>query len=427
AFDVQSLTEDYDIGFRLKQKGMKCIFARYSITDPQLALKSTWVPGMDRRFSQVICVREHFPRTWQHAIRQKSRWITGIVFQGTRNLGWSSKGMLNYFLWRDRRGLIAYLLSFLVNLLFLVLITMWLITTLSPNAWRFPSILEGSQLLVVLLFLNGLMLLNRLFQRFWFVTRFYGIFEGLLSAPRMMWSNFVNFFANLRALKQVMEMGDSRRVAWDKTTHEFPALAGPQRTPLGQRLKEKGLITEERLQSALTSPVRRRLGRELLLRELITSTQLVETLAEELGEEWAPLNPFTLDAKLIAALPRKLALRYAVLPVAVDGDTLVLASEQQISQVSLGAISRHLKRPVRGRLAPQGRVTLGLRHWYGGRHQSEETRAIVDALRQRNGDEALMERLCGHVVMFGSLLQVRGMVPPSLFNQALIDFDPEQD
>ncbi|MDN6858008.1 cyclic di-3',5'-guanylate-activated glycosyltransferase NrfB [Pseudomonas sp. CAN2814] len=427
AFDVQSLTEDYDIGFRLKQKGMKCIFARYSITDPQLALKSEWVLGMDRRFSQVICVREHFPRTWQHAIRQKSRWITGIVFQGTRNLGWSSKTMLNYFLWRDRRGLIAYLLSFLVNLLFLVLITMWLITTLSPNAWRFPSILEGSQLLVVLLFLNGLMLLNRLFQRFWFVTRFYGVFEGLLSAPRMMWSNFVNFFANLRALKQVMEMGDSRRVAWDKTTHEFPALAGPQRAPLGQRLIEQGLINEEQLQSALTSPVRRRLGRELLLRGLINSTQLVSTLAEELGEKWAPLNPFTLDPKLIEALPRKLALRYAVLPVAIEGDTLVLAGEQQFSQVSLGAISRHLKRPVRSQLAPQGRVTLGLRYWYGGRHQSEETRTILDVLKQHQGDEALMEAVCSHLVLFGTLLQVRGMVPPSLFNQALIDFDPEQD
>lgn len=427
AFDVQSLTEDYDIGFRLKQKGMKCIFARYSVNDPQLALKNEWVVGMDRRFSQVICVREHFPRTWQHAIRQKSRWITGIVFQGTRNLGWSRKGMLNYFLWRDRRGLIAYLLSFLVNLLFLVLITMWLITTLSPNAWRFPSILEGSQVLVVLLYLNGFMLLNRLFQRFWFVTRFYGIFEGLLSAPRMMWSNFVNFFANLRALRQVMEMGDSRRVAWDKTTHEFPALAGPQRTPLGHRLVEKGLISEEQLQSALTNPVRRRLGRELLLRGLISSTQLVETLAEELGEEWAPLNPFTLDPKLIQALPRKLALRYAVLPVAVTGDTLVLTSEQQISQVSLGAISRHLKRPVRGLLAPQGRVTLGLRYWHGGRHQSEETRAILDVLKQHQGDEALMESICSHLVLFGTLLQVRGMVPPSLFNQALIDFDPEQD
>ncbi len=132
-------------------------------------------------------------------------------------------------------------------------------------------------------------------------------------------------------------------------------------------------------------------------------------------------------AVVTSKMPRKLALRYAVLPVAIDGNTLVLASEQQISQVSIGAISRQLKRPVRGRLAPQGRVTLGLRHWYGGRHQTEETRAIIDVLRQRQGDEALMERLSGHVVMFGSLLQVRGMVPPSLFNQALIDFDPEQD
>ncbi|NOS50631.1 glycosyltransferase, partial [Acinetobacter baumannii] len=64
AFDVQSLTEDYDIGFRLKQKGMKCIFARYSITDPALTLKQEWRPGMSREFSQVICVREHFPRDW---------------------------------------------------------------------------------------------------------------------------------------------------------------------------------------------------------------------------------------------------------------------------------------------------------------------------------------------------------------------------
>src|SRR5690606_30871620 len=92
AFDVQSLTEDYDIGFRLKQKGMKCIVARYSITDPALALEQPWRPGMSREFAQVICVREHFPRDWQHAIRQKSRWIVGIVFQGTSNLGWSRKG-----------------------------------------------------------------------------------------------------------------------------------------------------------------------------------------------------------------------------------------------------------------------------------------------------------------------------------------------
>ncbi|MBX8621171.1 cyclic di-3',5'-guanylate-activated glycosyltransferase NfrB [Pseudomonas glycinae] len=426
AFDVQSLTEDYDIGFRLKQKGMKCIFARYSVSDPKLALEQPWVFGMNREFSQVICVREHFPRDLQHAIRQKSRWIVGIVFQGTKNLGWSRKGLLNYFLWRDRRGLIAYLLSFLVNLLFLVLLAMWAVTIISPDSWRYPSILADSSLLSVLLWLNGLMLLNRLFQRGWFVTRYYGLVEGLLSAPRMMWSNFVNFFANLRALRQVMEMGDSRRVAWDKTTHEFPALTKAQRTPLGHRLVEKGLLTEEQLEAAITSPVRRRLGRELLLREYIDSTQLVQTLSEQLDLEWAPLNPFKLDKHLIDAVPRRVASHYGILPVAEEGDTLILASEGPVSQVSLGAISRQLKRPVRSRLAPQGRVTLGIRYWYASPRQSEEVRHMLEVLERHQDDEALLERVSRHQVLLGNLLQVRGMVPPTLFNQALIDFDAEK-
>lgn len=117
---------------------------------------------------------------------------------------------------------------------------------------------------------------------------------------------------------------------------------------------DKGLISEEQLEQAITSPVRRRLGRELLLRGWLTSEQLVETLAEQLDLPWAPLNPFKIAPALIAKLPRKLATHYGVLPVDEDGDTLVLASESPVSQVSLGVISRQLKRPVRTRLAPQG-------------------------------------------------------------------------
>lgn len=425
AFDVQSLTEDYDIGFRLKQKGMKCIFARYSVTDPKLALEHPWAFGMDCVFSQVICVREHFPRDFQQAIRQKSRWIVGIVFQGTKNLGWSPTGVLNYFLWRDRRGMIAYLLTFLVSLLCIVLLAMWLMTVIAPTAWHYPSILSTSPVLAMLLWLNGFMLINRLFQRGWFVTRYYGLVEGLLSTPRTIWSNFINFFANVRALRQVMEMGDSRRVAWDKTTHEFPALTKTQRTPLGHRLVEKGLLTEEELEAAITSPIRRRLGHELLLREHINSTQLVETLAEQLNLEWAPLNPFKLDKHLIDAVPRKIASHYGVLPVAEEGNTLVLASEGPVSQVSLGAISRQLKRPVRCRLAPQGRVTLGIRYWYASPRQNKEVHHMLEVLERHQDDEALLERVSHHQVLLGNLLQVRGMVPPSLFNQALIDFDAE--
>ena len=42
-----------------------------------------------------------------------------------------------------------------------------------------------------------------------------------------------------------------------------------KRQPLGQRLVEQGLISEEQLSAALTNPVRRRLGRQLLLDGLL--------------------------------------------------------------------------------------------------------------------------------------------------------------
>ncbi|MGH8484268.1 MAG: glycosyl transferase family protein, partial [Pseudomonas sp.] len=203
------------------------------------------------------------------------------------------------------------------------------------------------------------------------------------------------------------------------------ALTAPMRTPLGQRLVDKGLISEEQLHDAITNPLRRRLGRELLLRVALTSEQLVQALAEQLDLPWAPLNPFKIDPQLIAKMPRSLAVHYGVLPVEEQGETLILASETPVSQVSLGVISRQLKRPVNYRLAPQGRVTLGLRYNYPSPWQKDETRQMLVVLKRHQDDADLLERVSRHQIMLGTLLQVRGMVPPTLFNQALIDFNPE--
>jgi adsorption protein B len=51
---------------------------------------------------------------------------------------------------------------------------------------------------------------------------------------------------------------------------------------------------------------------------------------------------------------------------------------------------------------------------------------MLEVLEQHQDDEDLLERVSHHQVLLGNLLQVRGMVPPSLFNQALIDFDAER-
>ncbi|MDX5364721.1 MAG: phage adsorption protein NrfB [Pseudazoarcus pumilus] len=424
AFDVQSLTEDYEIGMRLSEKGMTGIFARYLVRDPRYAITREHSFGASPRGGNVICVREHFPRNFQQAVRQKSRWIIGIVFQGISRMGWSDRPLMNYFLWRDRRGGLTNLIGLMVNIVLFVVLAMWAATALFVDGWRFASLLEGDTVLQTLLIINGFLLLNRLFQRFYFVTEYYGLGQGLLSAPRMLWSNVVNFFANLRAIRQVLREGDPRRVAWDKTDHEFPTIGRPRQMPIGRRLIALGAITESQLEEVLVATGGRRFGREMLARGWIHSHQLAQVLAEQAGLEWQPLDPFALDAGMIRAFPRRLALRYCVVPVAETGKTLVLASERALTQVSIGAISRQLKRPVMCRIAPQGRVTVGLRYWYA-RSQNEDPRAGFERLEALRGDDAALERYFRHQVLLGDLVQELGMLPATLFAQAMFDYDPE--
>lgn len=125
AFDVQSLTEDYDIGFRLKEKGMEEIFVRFPvIREARSTPNQRWRFGMYERDTNVICVREYFPDTFQTAVRQKSRWIIGIVYQGFKTHKWSSNWKLNYFLWRDRKGALTNFLSFTASLILLQLLAL---------------------------------------------------------------------------------------------------------------------------------------------------------------------------------------------------------------------------------------------------------------------------------------------------------------
>lgn len=153
AFDVQSLTEDYDIGFRLKEKGMTEIFVRFPVVDEAKEREQRKFL-QHARTSNMICVREYFPDTFSTAVRQKSRWIIGIVFQGFKTHKWTSSLTLNYFLWRDRKGAISNFVSFLAMLVMIQLLLLLAYESLWPDAWHFLSIFSGSAWLMTLLWLK---------------------------------------------------------------------------------------------------------------------------------------------------------------------------------------------------------------------------------------------------------------------------------
>ncbi|QCT20388.1 phage adsorption protein NrfB [Jejubacter calystegiae] len=425
AFDVQSLTEDYDIGFRLKAKGMKEIFVRFPVVREEDSQPRRFLQS--RRTSNVICVREYFPDTFTTAMRQKSRWIIGIVFQGFKIHKWSSSWTLNYFLWRDRKGLISNFISFIAMIIMLQLLLLLAYQRLVPDAWQFLSIFWGSAWLVTLLWINAILMTNRILQRIIFVTIYYGLGQGLLSVPRLLWGNLINFMANWRALVQVLQHGDPRRVAWDKTTHDFPSVTGQNRAlrPLGQILIEQGVLTEQQLEDSLLNRIPGlRLGGTLVKRRLVTPSQLARALAEQNQVPWEETDTRTLSESLIAQVPARVALRYAVLLLRMEGDTLTLASENGIDPVSLAALARKLDKKIDYVIVPRGCVVTGLRYWYlSGRKNREHDMldsAVAHGWLTPAQSEQIWQQYQADQFLFAEILTGLGEINSAAMNALLL-------
>jgi len=435
AFDGQSLTEDYDIGFRLKKKGMSEIFVRFPVVRDsaaeQVGVKR--VLGKSQRESSMICVREYFPDTVGAAIRQKSRWIIGIVYQGFKTHKWTGDWTLNYFLWRDRKGGISNFISFVATLVFLQLVALLAYQLVWPDAYRFLSIFEGDVWLITLLWINFWLMCNRIVQRIFFVTGYYGLAQGLMSVPRLFWGNFINFMANWRAICQIIEQGDPHRVAWDKTTHDFPSIGGENRArrPLGYILVEQGAITEAQLASALTHKAYGlKFGSWLVHEGIISAGQLAAAVAEQSNVECEHVDAYAIAPSLIQMVPGEIGLHYAVLPVREEGASLVVASESDLDPVSLAALARKLGRPVRYVIAPKGQVTVGLRRWYA-RIRSEDPRSLLDdavgaGLIKRERADSVWDYYVSHQVMFAEILMSRGHIDSAALKAILLQFERAQ-
>ena len=299
--------------------------------------------------------------------------------------------------------------------------------SLWPNAWHFLSIFSGSAWLMTLLWLNFGLMVNRIVQRVIFVTGYYGLTQGLLSVLRLFWGNLINFMANWRALKQVLQHGDPRRVAWDKTTHDFPSVTGDTRSlrPLGQILLENQVITEEQLDTALRNRVEGlRLGGSMLMQGLISAEQLAQALAEQNGVAWESIDAWQIPSSLIAEMPASVALHYAVLPLRLENDELIVGSEDGIDPVSLAALTRKVGRKVRYVIVLRGQIVTGLRHWYARRRGHDPRAMLYNAVQhqwlteQQAGE--IWRQYVPHQFLFAEILTTLGHINRSAINVLLL-------
>jgi adsorption protein B len=200
-FDAMSLTEDYELGLRLRLMGGTSAFVR--------------LPGSSRR--TAVSSRGYFPSSLAAAVNQKARWMTGIALSAWDRLGWSRGFAECWMRFRDRQSLLAAIILFAGYLA----LALWLALYTGDRLGVRP-LSPVPPFLSLLLTINLGLLGWRLLMRFGFVTRAYGWREGLRSLPRVVVSNIVAMLAARRAMMRYRAIRRTGRSEWGKTAHAFP-------------------------------------------------------------------------------------------------------------------------------------------------------------------------------------------------------------
>lgn len=197
-FSPESLTEDYELGLALSREGRGSRFLRLRDHDGAL-----------------VATRSYFPAQLAPAVRQKTRWVHGIAFQGWERMGWSAKPVEIWMALRDRRGPLTALVLAVAYLL-LVVDAVLLGATLA--GWQ--GNLALSPLLRLMLLASFAGFLWRASLRGLFTAREYGWAEGLRGILRIPVGNIIAIMAGRRALGAYFRSLQTGQVVWDKTAHQ---------------------------------------------------------------------------------------------------------------------------------------------------------------------------------------------------------------
>jgi bacteriophage N4 adsorption protein B len=201
-FAPECLTEDYELGLLVHELGGRSRFVR--ALDPA---------------GHLIATREFFPATINEAVRQKSRWIQGIAFQGWDRLGWSRNWAETWMRLRDRRGP----LTAVILLAAYLAIVVWAVASIAQLTGLYRPRLNAPLVeIVVAIGLVGVVW--RGLVRFAFSTVLYGLAEGLRSVVRMPIANLITIVAARRALVAYLRTLRGGEPIWEKTSHYlYPA------------------------------------------------------------------------------------------------------------------------------------------------------------------------------------------------------------
>jgi adsorption protein B len=381
-FNVDSLTEDYDIGHRFYEAGLKSMFVRYWARTAY-ATRKAWFADRDVHKSrrELVCTREFFPDNAKVSVRQKSRWMLGISYLGWKQLGWIGPASHRYFLYRDRKAIWTAPTGMLAYAILLQSALYWLIASLFPQAGGLPPLIDPNSWVWAIVLINFVFLVNRVVHRLIFTGSAHGLKYALLAPVRMVWANWIGYLASMRAARRYLwHMISGNRITWDKTAHAYPSMAElgqGESGRLGEALIYWGAIDDKVLQRALAiqNEEYRPLGLLLLDLGEINDDQLADAVAEHKGLERIAFDPLSTRSDVLKRLPQNVAAKYGVYPVSRDGKKLHIAAGEPLSKTQLAELRQALGHPFQLSIAPISDVSFGIRFGYDAGSLDADVRA----------------------------------------------------
>lgn len=114
---------------------------------------------------------------------------------------------------------------------------------------------------------------------------------------------------------------------------------------LGELLIERGIITQEHLQEALSVQTRdkRLLGEILIQLGYVTEEEVMICLTTQFGIPFLPIESYEIDPEIISFVPAELVHRYNFIPIDKIGDLLTIVISDIVSNEDIAKMEEKLE------------------------------------------------------------------------------------
>jgi bacteriophage N4 adsorption protein B len=355
-FRVGNLTEDYEIGIRAKRAGFRVGVVSYPVDRVVRKPNPDGSLGEARVVTEVVAIRDPFPTHFGAAVRQRSRWILGISFQTWEQAGWAGTWPMRYTLLRDRRAPLTHLINMIGYLVvaYIFFQGCFRYTRWAANVYV-PPLLETDSFLLKIAIIDTCLLVYRMVQKIISVAAIYNMKQAVFSVPRLMISNFINFFATVSAARMYFaNKFFGTPVVWLKTAHVFPGaaqLSEYERT-IEDLLVAEGLVTRQQIMAALEKEKNSSVPLALLRLGLLDEKQFTDVWAKYSKLEIRRVDPAAVSQPLLGGFKEAQSISLNALPLEEKDGTVTLALREPPAAGQMDNLKRNFNgKPVRAVLA----------------------------------------------------------------------------